>query len=151
MKLPAHIVTATASAPGLLTAPSGSVDCTEPAPGVLVVVARGHLAASLIPRVLAWRDQAVLRVGAVDIFDDGAELESYDSEARVLLTGWGKKNRDHVREHHILLRSRIVAMGVSVANLALGGHIQAHTSRPAYDAALASAVRRGRRSYTPPP
>lgn len=137
-------MTVTASAPGLLTASGGSVDCTEPAAGVLVVVARGHLSASLIPRVLAWRDQAVSRVGKVDIFDDAAELESYDSEARVLLTGWGKKNRDRVREHHILLRSKIVAMGVSVANLALGGHIHAHTSRPAYDAALAAAVRRAR-------
>jgi hypothetical protein len=137
-------VTATTSAPGLLSTPTGSVHCSEPAPGVLVVVARGHLSSTLIPRVLAWRDQALSRTATVDIFDDAAELESYDSEARVLLTGWSAKNRKNIREHHILLRSRLVAMGVSVANLAVGGHIRPHTSRPAYETALARIVARGR-------
>jgi hypothetical protein len=132
-------------APGLLSTPAGSVECSEPAPGVLVVVARGHLEASLVPPVLAWRDRAVARLGSIDIFDDGVDLKSYDSEARVLLTAWGKRNRDKVREHHILFRSRVVAMGISVANLALGGHIQTHTSRAAYEAALAAAVLRRKR------
>ena len=39
---------------------------------------------------------------------------------------------------HILVGSKIVSMGVSVANLALGGSLVGYTNRTAFEAALRS-------------
>ena len=65
-------------------------------------------------------------------------MENYESSCRVELTAWVLGHRDRT-SLHIGLRSRLVAMGVSVANLALGSLIQVHNDMRSLAAALAAA------------
>jgi len=76
------------------------------------------------------------------IFDDFDGLTGYDSDARVWLTDWTKTNQPQIASIDILVRSKLVAMGVSVASLAMGGTIRSHSRREPFEAALAAACRR---------
>lgn len=56
------------------------------------------------------------------------------------MTAWVQRNRARVAPQHILVRSRIVAMGVATANLILGGDvIISHFKRSTFEQELARA------------
>jgi len=57
----------------------------------------------------------------------GSAWSPYEPPFRQRLTAWGVRNRLHIGEVHIAHRSVLVRMGVSVADIALGGIIQAHS------------------------
>lgn len=119
----------------------GIVTIRRPAPHVELIRCEGYARAAYIDMVLESRDLIVREQGKIAIFDDLAEMRGYDSDVRARLTEWSRRHRNQIVDFHILVRSKIVAMGVSLANLAIGGHIQAHTSRTEFDAALARAIR----------
>ena len=58
-------------------------------------------------------------------------MPNYDSELRTEWTRWLLRNRARLEDIQIVAGSKIVAMGVSVANVALGGIIQSHPKRSA--------------------
>ncbi len=63
--------------------------------------------------------QALYEVGGrFAHFFDVYKMDSYASQARMELTRFALDSRLHVGEAHFLVRSRIVAMGVSTASLA---------------------------------
>lgn len=130
--------------PGPFTHARGELRCEEPAPGVLLITARGHIAAEGIAAVIAWRNEAVRRCGQVDLFDNAYEVNGYDSAVRTRATEWSAANRAAIRSQHILLRSKIVAMGVSLANIALGGRVAVYTMPNGFDRELGLAVTRAR-------
>lgn len=72
---------------------------------------------------------------------DWSKLVRYTSSARVRLTDWMMQHRHGFEAVHILVSSNLVAMGVNVANLALGGFLHAGTD-PAAFAALVESHRR---------
>lgn len=72
---------------------------------------------------------------------DWSKLVRYTSSARVRLTDWMMQHRRGFEAVHILVSSNLVAMGVNVANLALGGFLHAGTD-PAAFAALVESHRR---------
>jgi hypothetical protein len=72
---------------------------------------------------------------------DWSKLQSYTSSARAKLTDWMMQHRHGFASVHILVSSNLVAMGVSVANLALGGFLHASTDAAAF-AAVVEAHRR---------
>jgi len=80
-------------------------------------------------------------------FHDWLEMESYDSETRKLLTDWSLAHRAQMIEVHLAVRSRLVRMGVTVANLALGNLMQTHegldTMAKAYGETMARLRREG--------
>jgi hypothetical protein len=107
-----------------------------PAAGVVLERVSGH-ADGEIARVLIERLAEVLEeTSPMSLFFDFEELESYDAAARSQLTGWTKAHQAELRMVHVLVRSRLVATGVSVANVALGGFMRSHTERPRFEAAL---------------
>lgn len=108
----------------------------RPAPHVELIRCEGYAQAAHIEMVLANRTQIIARCGKVALFDDLEDLRGYDSGVRVQLTDWSRQHRHEIVAFHILTRSKLVAMGVTVANLALGGQIRAHTRRTDFDAAL---------------
>jgi hypothetical protein len=65
--------------------------------------------------------------GKVYIFHDWMELTGYDSKTRYRLTTWSAEHRATFEEVHLAVRSPLVAMGVQVANIALGGFMRVHT------------------------
>jgi len=71
--------------------------------------------------------------GLVDTFHDWADVESYDAEVRVPYTDWAWAHRQQVASLHILVRSRLLAMGISVANMGLGGMITSYTDRAPFE------------------
>jgi hypothetical protein len=78
--------------------------------------------------------------GVVSGFHDWLDMSGYASASRVDLTSWVLKNRAKSRLF-IGMRSKLVAMGVSVANLALGNMIETFSNMAQLEAALAQALR----------
>lgn len=73
-------------------------------------------------------------------FHNWLDMTNYDSVCRVELTAWVLRHRSQ-STLHIGVRSRMVAMGVSVANLALGSLIHVYSTEDALEAALQSTSR----------
>lgn len=115
----------------------------RPARHVEVISGHGFAEEAFIEPILASRDEIVLECGEIALFDDLERVTGYDTAVRVRLTAWGREHRSHIVAHHILTRSKLVAMGVSVASLALGGAIEAHSRRDSFDGALRGQVKRG--------
>ena len=67
-------------------------------------------------------------------FHDWLAMSNYDSACRIDLTQWILAHRKQSIVH-IALGSRLVAMGVSVANLALGNALKVYTSVDALERA----------------
>lgn len=63
------------------------------------------------------------------VFHDWAQVTGYETEARIHYTDWSKPLMPQVLSIHILFESRLVAMGLSVANLVLGNKLHATSDR----------------------
>jgi hypothetical protein len=115
------------------------IDVSSPAGGVVLVVMQGHARAEAVPPALAELARIVKADPGFDYFYDLWSLQVYDSPVRVDLTDFHRKVG--LRSLHTLTRSRVVAMGVAVANLALGNRITVHSSRESFDQRLAAVCR----------
>ncbi len=78
--------------------------------------------------------------GPLHLFADLGAMNNYDSGLRTELTAGFLPARERIASFPILLRSKLVAMGVSVANLALGGLVQTMDDRERFKKALDSAL-----------
>jgi hypothetical protein len=103
---------------------------------------QGYMTADVVPFV----EQAVARVLATgarpDLFVDLGRLDGYDSDYRRSITRWGSKNLRYFGEYWFFVRSRLVAIGVAVSNITVGGRLKATTKRAEFDAAMSAAVHR---------
>jgi hypothetical protein len=119
---------------------TGRLALTNPAPGVVLLRMSGNVTAELVPRQLVlldgFRDAA--RV-PTDYYYDLWDLQAYASALRVDLTNWHLKNRSLLHALHTVTQSRLVKMGVTVANVALGV-IKQHEDMRSFEAALAQAI-----------
>jgi hypothetical protein len=100
-------------------------------PTVAHIVVEGVLDQALADEIIAEAAR-VSREGAGVVLHDWSNLENYTSTARQRLTDWTLEHRRSLAAVHILVRSSIVAMGVNVANLALGGFLKAGTDPVAF-------------------
>jgi len=103
----------------------GSVTVTIPAPSIVLCTAKGHASADLTPAFLQAVEQRIAKGIRVHWFGDYSEMVSYDSQLRIGLSNFVNTHKANMDQLCILVRSRLVAMGVSVANLAVGGRIRA--------------------------
>jgi hypothetical protein len=103
--------------------------------GVFVFQIVEHGDKSFVAPVVAAFERS-LRHGASQMFVDVELMTSYDTELRTEVTAAMGRERRRIGCLHILVRSKIVAMGVSVANLALGGIMTIHGSAPPFQQAL---------------
>ena len=118
----------------------GSLEIYLPPPNLLVNVARGHLSQFLARRWVDVIDVEFKKDRVFHSFQDWEAMTSYDSAARRVLTTWILANRKSVASSDFLVGSRIVAMGISTANVmtALAGlHMVAHTDRAEFEAVYA--------------
>jgi hypothetical protein len=72
---------------------------------------------------------------------------NYHSDVRVYSTNVLLANRKVVQSVHTVSTSKIVAMGVSVTNLALGGLITNHKTAISFEAALREVLWREQRTH----
>lgn len=117
------------------TTSKGEVLVTTPKSDIVYYKVTGHLDKPIGDYMLRVIERIAAANRRVNIFCDWAEMTGYDSEVRASLTQWVATNRTRATMH-LLVGSKLVAMGVSVANLALGGVLVGYTNRGSFDAAL---------------
>jgi len=121
----------------------GAVTIALLGPRVLLCDAEGHYDPPLFEHYARAMTHAS-QYGPADIFLDWEKLTGYDSESRRLMTEFVQQNRARFTCAHILVRHRLVAMGVSTASLLIGGGIlEAYTERSRFEQRL-RAVRSAR-------
>jgi len=123
--------------------PRGTARVWTLSPTIYVTQTSGYLEeahAAFLESYGARRIQAA-RGRKLRVFHDWIDMTGYDSQCRTRMTAWSLKHLREYAEVHIALRSKIVAMGVQVANIALRGIIQAHNDRTRVEVELRRALR----------
>jgi hypothetical protein len=98
-------------------------------PAILLFSVRGHWDEPLLRQVVPVADELVRAHRKIRLFFDVEHLAGYDSATRLGMTRWVGDNRPRLRDVHVLVGSKLVAMGTTVANLALGGLMTIHSDR----------------------
>lgn len=114
------------------------------APTVVLLSVKGHASNDFMPLFIGEPMRRIQQGMHIDWFGDYSEVTGYDSATRIALSEFTNKYKSGMNSIAILVRSKIVAMGVSVANLAVGGKIDAYANQQKFEAALAAAVERAR-------
>lgn len=122
--------------------PRGRLALWVAEPGFLIFQLIGHGDKSFVEPIVMGFSRSLGHMRPVQMFVDAELMTSYDSELRTEVTAALREQPSSIESLHIVVRSKIVAMGVSVANLALGGimtiynepqrfleALQAHTAR----------------------
>jgi len=118
-------------------------DAENPAPGVLLVTIAGFGDDDIADLLMDCAGRTSGAFGSYEAFHDWSAMTGYSSSARTRLTELSQRQRNRV---HILSGNRIIAMGVSVASLAvptIKGYAERTAFEQARDDAIAHARRRG--------
>jgi hypothetical protein len=97
----------------------GSARLSRPAPGVVLFVCSGTFPPSFYEPMVAFTQREMDRAGAVVMFVDGWELHSVATGFREAWTEWFKANKKGFRMH-LLVRTKLMEMAASLANLFTG-------------------------------
>ncbi len=135
----------------LWTTPNGELRLWQPAPHVIVTRFQGpmydghlaHLAMVTIEGICASQPRT-------DIFYDWEGMELYATEALNLMTDRAIPLAPRINSLNVLFGSKVVLMGVSLANLKLGG-ITLYNRRDAFDKALQQATESRPGTFKPTP
>lgn len=120
----------------------GRLAITHPARGVMLFTYGGHLSADVVAFVEASVDR-VLEAGIrPHFFVDLEQVSGYDSEYRHAIARWSRRVETDVEGWFFLVRSRIVAMGVTISTLRSLAPIKATPRRSEFEAAMQTALRR---------
>ena len=108
---------------------AGTIELWEAVPHLYVTRAVGRMESAHADAWIAMADRILERGPRIAGIFDWLGMEAYDSDVRKRLTEWGVRHRKELVEVHIAHSSALVRMGVSVANIALGGMIEPHATR----------------------
>ena len=111
----------------------------RPITRLLVTRVRGHATVACL-RFYEDHAEREMRSGRISVFHDWSEMTAYEPDARDELKRWARAHNDGFLGVHYLVRSKVVAMLISVAALTLGRDLHATTDRPTFLAALATAL-----------
>lgn len=120
----------------------GSLRIRRPLPEVLVFIEEGHLDGAFASLIAEASNNALKCPEPLHLFVDAYDLVSYTPDVRKGPTDWLMANRSRVAVQHMLVRSKITKMGLSVASLALGGLLKGHASRATFRLALDETVKK---------
>jgi hypothetical protein len=113
-----------------------------PASGILLIQLSGIGEEEYAEHVIEAIDRQLERGARLRLFIDMEGMTNYDSAMRTKLTTRLLQCRNEIDAMVVMAKSRIVTMGVSVANLALGGIIRAHEDRGEFVEAFESELRK---------
>lgn len=132
--------------PALVKTESGTLELANPACGALAVRMTG--------RMELEHAQAICRYGEITVkqacplpsaFLDLYEMHGYATECRLLLTEWTRAQSPG--PVHVLLGTRVVALGVAMASMALtlfGLAVRTYTSANGFETRLSDYIRSNR-------
>ena len=109
-------------------------------PPILLIQLSGFGAEKFAELIIEDFDQIMGRKQQAQIFFEMGGMQNYESGLRTHLTSHFAAHRSQIHSLHVFTRSRLVSMGVAVANLALGGLITTHEERASFHAALDAAA-----------
>lgn len=118
----------------------GVLDVRTPASDVVTRRFEGYATLDLIEPAIRHVEILIDASLHPIVFDDFELGTGYDSDVRAKLTAWHLRNPGKLKEVHILVGPGLVAMGVTVANLATGGRFNIYTDRSAFEWALAGVL-----------
>ncbi len=108
----------------------GEAHVLRSAPGIVLITFRGFLDTAFHTPVTAEITTALEQTTApIEIFIDADGLAGYTPEFRTSFTKYFGAQRKRMSHVVVLFSSQIVAMGVTVANLFLGGLLKPLSSR----------------------
>lgn len=111
-------------------------------PGFLIFQLVGHGEKSFVDPIVNGFERALAQGALVQMFVDAELMSTYDTALRTEVTAAFLPKRRRIGSLHIVVRSKIVAMGVSVANLALGGLMTVYKDAGSFQTALSSCITR---------
>ena len=121
----------------------GNLAIWLPAPHLMVTALSGHGEGEFTSLILSAYD-TLSRTNPLHLFFDAEGLSNYDTQLRTGLTQRFVTDRKRFAGFHVLVQSRVVAMGVSVANLAMGNIVRSTAERGIFKAALDSCIAHNR-------
>lgn len=127
-----------------LTGSRGSFGLWFPTPEVTVMTFSGHCDVPLGDASMDEQTQVMASRSRAVTFIDLEHMTGYDSEVRVRYTRFAQANREHLgfttEGGCILMRSRLISMGVQVVSLATGRPNNVTSSRSDFERRLAEAT-----------
>jgi hypothetical protein len=118
----------------------GTLTFWQLSPHIYATEMRGFMTPEMSALIIERAEPLYTATGKLHGFHNWLEMSNYESSCRVDLTAWVMRHRSQ-SVLHIGVRSRMVAMGVSVANLALGSLIEVYSTADALEAAMQAALR----------
>jgi hypothetical protein len=119
---------------------SGALSYWEITSKIYATEVTGHMTPEMARLIIERGEQLYLSTGTVSGFHNWLQMTGYDPACRIELTAWVLRHKP-ASVVHIGVTSRLVAMGVTVANLALGNLIKVHATLAALEADLAVLMR----------
>lgn len=107
----------------------------RPAPRLLITRVKGHATLECLRHYTA-RAEREMSLGRLTVFHEWADLTGYDPAVRDELKRWGKLHNGDFERVVYLVRSKVIAMLISVAALTLGRELHATTDEVAFLADL---------------
>ena len=117
----------------------------EIGPRIYLTEVHGYLTTEMSRLIIERAGPLYQKPGRVHGFHNWFDMTNYDSACRVELTAWVLRHREQ-SALHIGVASRMVAMGVTVANLALGNLMHVHADMKSLEAAVADAALQSRKA-----
>jgi hypothetical protein len=119
---------------------TGRLRLANPAPGVFLSEATGRLGLEAAYAYTTYADGvATQRDGGIGLHD-WWWMAGYDPGVRQHVVGWSLRIISQWNQIHVALRSQVVKMGVTLANVALGGKVNVYTEYAKFEGAKRAAL-----------
>jgi hypothetical protein len=112
------------------------------APTVMVFKYRGHSDASYVDFLEQVVDDVFANTNELHFLVDCDDQTGFDAHFRKRIVEWASRLEPRTLTYCLLVRSRVVAFGIAVANLLVGGKTKVVSDRSAFASQLELAVRR---------
>jgi hypothetical protein len=109
--------------------------------GLLCNTVAGYLDPPLATRIMETGDAAIAQAGKITMFCNWHGMTGYQTSCRTELTDWASAKGSAIDHIHILIGSKIVGMGVSVASMFVR-QLVSHRDAPSFAKAFQAAEAR---------
>jgi hypothetical protein len=133
--------------------PTGSVEVWALSSHIYVTRCAGHMSDPHADLMIEYAEEMKRRSHAhgMIVFHDWLRMTGYESGCRKRLTAWSLANVSCYASVHMALQSKIVAMGVSLTNLVLGGLITTYSDLASLETELTAVLTRNPPGSSMPP